>query len=146
MPRISREDKDRADRGIRRMLIDIKVPIDGYSVREMVRNIWDEDEAYGERFYSLAKLVERRIGAVRHAAYKDIRRQMKEKAQSDNPVTGKKLPKPDFLPYALPTGTEDRYWKYFNAVDHPMVPHVVDKLRRKADGMNANAEILDSVF
>lgn len=146
MPRISKEDKQRADKAIRKILIDVKIPTEGYTVREMVRMIWSKDELYGEGFYTFAKLVERRIGAVRHSVYKDIREQMREKAKSANPVTGKKLPKPEFLPYALPTGAEDRYWKYFNAVEHSMMPHVVDKLRRKAGGMNANAEILDSVF
>jgi hypothetical protein len=146
MTKVSKEDIRTADKGIIDILFYIRNPTDGRTVREMVRGIWGEDEIYGERFYTLAKLVERRLGAFRHDAYREIRKKMKEKAGSDNPVTGTKLPKPNFLPYALPTGDQDKYWRYFNAVDHPMVPKVVEKLRRKADGLNANADVLDSVF
>ena len=144
--KVSREDITRADDRIHDILFDVKDPKEGYTVREMVRRIWSKDELRGERFYTFAKLIERRLGAYRHRAYQRIRERMKEKSTSRNPVTGKKLPRPSFLPYALPTGEQDKYWRYFNAVEHAIMPLVIEKLRRKAAGMNSNADVLDSVF
>jgi hypothetical protein len=128
------ENIKKIDEEIYDILIDIVNPAKGWTIREITRYIWDypEDAPAGEQFYNRAKLVERRIGSMRHNIYGDIRK-----------GTDEKITKPKFLPYALPDG---KYWKYFNASTYERMPDVIKLLRIKADGLVSNAEVLEAIF
>lgn len=133
-----KEDIQMADDNIFNLLVDIDNPSDGLTIREMTRIIWDYevDAPTTELFYTRAKLLERRIGAYRHRIFERIRKEMKD--------TGVlKVKRPNFIPYALPV---DHYWKYLNAANFKQMPWVIKGLRHKADGLNANAEVLEAVF
>jgi hypothetical protein len=138
-----KEEYDKVDAGIYDLLLNRDSPENGLTVRQMTRIIWnyglgndDDDIITDEKFYNRAKLVERRIGAFRHRIFERIRNDMKENEAS-------KVKRPAFIPYALPVG---KYWKYLNAANYEQMPWVVKGLRHKADGLNANAEVLEAVF
>jgi hypothetical protein len=135
-----KENIRKIDEDIYDILIDITDPAKGWTIREITRYIWDypEDAPAGEQFYNRAKLVERRIGSMRHNIYADIRKEMKTKKGTDEKIT-----KPKFLPYALPDG---KYWRYFNASTYERMPDVIKLLRIKADGLISNADVLAAIF
>src|SRR5262245_43349412 len=141
---MSHENLNEIDASLIHMLRPIDDPLDGYTIREMVRIIWNYPEGSpiaDEAFYNHAKLLERRIGAIRHRILGHIREQI----QPDNGDNRPKTPqKPDFIPYALPT--ERRYYRYFNAANYRQMPYVVQGLRQKAQGMDSNADILEAIF
>jgi UDP-2,3-diacylglucosamine pyrophosphatase LpxH len=133
-----KEDIDMVDNAIYKLLFDIDKPSDGLTIREMTRIIWNykADDPTTEQFYNRAKMLERRIGAIRHRIFEKIRKEMKEKGAS-------KVNRPKFIPYALPV---KNYWKYLNAASYEQMPWVIKGLRHKADGLNSNAEVLEAVF
>ena len=135
-----KEDVDRVDDYIYKILYEINSPEYGVTVREMTRIIWgykEDEPTTNELFYNRAKLLERRIGAYRHRIFQRIRKDMKEAAKPED------VKRPKFTPYALPVG---RYWKYLNAASYEQMPWVVKGLRHKADGLNFNAETLEAIF
>lgn len=151
---MKKEDIDMIDNGIYNLLFNRDSPERGLTVRQMTRRIFgygegDEDDApvTDELFYTRAKLVERRIGAIRHKIFAEIRRKMKEQREEDEKRgvqrISMEIERPKFIPYALPVG---KYWKYLNAANYQQMPWVIKGLRKKADGLNANAEVLEAVF
>lgn len=139
------------DDAIEDLLFPIDNPERGLTVRQLTRKIFDyddDDEPSGDEvFYTRAKLVERRIGAIRHKIFAEIRRGIKEQKEEDEREGRRRisveLERPAFIPYALQRG---KYWKYLNAANYEAMPWVIKGLRHKADGLNANAEVLEAVF
>jgi hypothetical protein len=132
------ENSKMVDDSIVDILFDVNDPKVGWTVRDMTRRIWNysEGEPAGELFYNRAKFVERRIGAIRHRIFEDIRNEMKAKKTS-------KVKRPKFIPYALPVG---KYWYYINGANFKQMPYIIEGLKRKADGLISNAEVLEAVF
>lgn len=143
------EDVEKVDKAIYDLLINRSKPDNGLTVREMTRIIWHykEGDPSNEQFYNRAKLLERRIGAVRRKIFANIRRALKKLIEEDERTGRKrisvKVARPEFIPYALPV---KKYWRYFNAANYEQMKWVIKGLRHKADGLNANAEVLEAVF
>ena len=135
---VSREEIEQVDEGIHELIYPINSPAEGKTIREITRWIfgYSENAPSTEGFYNHAKLVERRMGAIRHRIFEGIRQQMREKDPAD-------IVRPNFIPYAIQI---EKYWRYMNAANYRYMPTVIEGLRHKADGLNSNAEVLEAVF
>ena len=141
----NREDTERVDNAIHTLLVNLSTPEVGLTVRDMTRQIFNyKGKGTTEEFYTDAKFLERRIGAVRHHIFEIIRRDMKLRDEEMKKTKVEvKVKRPKFIPYALADG---KYWKYFNAANFEEMKWVIKGLRKKADGLNSNAEVLEEIF